>query len=64
MSAQKSTPPPAPKVGTTRVPARPKPEDPKHEEWVIDEGVDESFPASDPPSHTQPTPPKGKKFRD
>ena len=57
-------PPPAAKVGTTKVPAHPKPSDPKHEEWVIDETVDESFPASDAPSHTPPSPPKGKKFRD
>jgi hypothetical protein len=58
MTAQKNTPPPAPKVSTTRVPEHPKPKDPKHEEWVIDEGADESFPASDPPSHTQPGPKK------
>ena len=54
MSSANKTPPPAPKVGTTRVPPRPKPKDPGHEEWVIDEGADESFPASDPPSHTAP----------
>ena len=63
MKAHK-TPAPAPKVSSTRVPPHPKPQDPKHDEWVIDEGADESFPASDPPSHTQPSPPKGKKFRD
>ena len=57
----KSTPAPAPKVSSTKVPPHPKPEDPKHEEWVVDETIDESFPASDAPSHT---PPKGKKFRD
>ena len=60
----KKAPPPAPKVSTSQVPAHPKPKDPQHAEWVIDEGADESFPASDPPSHTQPAPPKGNKFRD
>ena len=64
MRARKQAPPPAPKVGASHVTAHPKPTDPAHEEWVIDEGADESFPASDPPSHTQPAPPKGKKFRD
>ena len=58
MRARKKAPPPAPKVGASQVPAHPKPKDPAHEEWVIDETVDESFPASDAPSHT---PPKAKK---
>jgi hypothetical protein len=26
----------------------------KHDEWVVDEAVDESFPASDPPSTSSP----------
>ena len=53
MTTAKS-PAPAPKVGTSKVPPHPQPKDPKHEEWVIDETVDESFPASDAPSHTPP----------
>jgi hypothetical protein len=28
----------------------PLPGTPEHEEWLIDEAVDESFPASDPPA--------------
>jgi len=36
------------------VPPHPDPADPKHGEWLIDEGEDESFPASDPQSITQP----------
>jgi hypothetical protein len=46
--------PPAPKISHTRVPPRTNPDDPKHEEWKVDEAVDESFPASDPPAITQP----------
>jgi hypothetical protein len=45
---------PAPKVSGSQVPPKPNPADPKHEEWLIDEGDDESFPASDPSSITQP----------
>ena len=37
----------------------PQPSDPKHGEWLIDEASDESFPASDPSSITQPHPPSG-----
>ena len=59
---------PASKVGSTQVPPHPKPSDPQHGEWTIDEAGDESFPASDPSSATQPKrqpqPPSGKKFRD
>ena len=53
---QPPKPRPAPKVDTSQVPPHPKPADPKHAEWLIDEGEDESFPASDPPSVTQPKP--------
>lgn len=62
-SKQGKNPAPAPKVGATRVPPHPKTSDPKHREWLVDEGSDESFPASDPPAITQPHPhgaPKGK----
>jgi len=38
------------------VPPRPQPRDPGHAEWTIDEAEDESFPASDPSSVTQPRP--------
>lgn len=64
MTAPSKSPPAAPKVDTSKVPAHPKPEDPVHAEWVIDAGNDGSFPASDPPSRTPAPPPKGKKFRD
>ena len=46
--------PPAPKISGTRLPPHPSAGDPKHEEWKIDEADDESFPASDPSSMTQP----------
>jgi hypothetical protein len=36
------------------VPPHPQPGDPKHGEWLIDEASDESFPASDPSSVSQP----------
>jgi len=55
-SKQRKTPAPAPKVSGTRVPPHEKTSDPKHKEWLLDEGVDESFPASDPPAITQPHP--------
>ena len=57
MSASSKTPP-APKVDKSQVPPPPRPDHPAHEEWRIDEGVDESFPASDPPAETQPRPTK------
>ena len=48
---------PAPDASQTGVPPHPRPDDPRHDEWLIDEGNDESFPASDPPSIVQPHPP-------
>ena len=32
----------------------PPPGTPEHEEWLMDEGVDDTFPASDPPAQVQP----------
>ena len=51
---------PASKIPGSPVPPHPMPADPEHNEWLIDEGGDESFPASDPSSITQPHP-KSKK---
>jgi len=59
MAPPKKPKQPAPKIGDTRVPPHPSPDDPKHEDWLVDEGDDESFPASDPSSVTQPKPKKG-----
>jgi len=48
--------PAARKIATTPVPPSPlgKVSAEKHEEGLIDEAVDESFPASDPPAIAQP----------
>lgn len=46
-------------VNSTRLPDHSDPKDPKHEEWLVDEADDESFPASDPSTATQPKPKKG-----
>jgi hypothetical protein len=51
MKPKKPEPPP---VGESKLPQHPKPSDPAHDEWVIDEAEDESFPASDPSSPAQP----------
>jgi len=59
-SKDRKNPPQAPTVAEGRVPPHPKPDDPKHKEWLIDEGEDESFPASDPNSATQPKPRGGR----
>lgn len=55
-SKERKNPVQAPKVSEGRLPPHPKPGDPRHKEWLIDEGEDESFPASDPNSATQPKP--------
>jgi hypothetical protein len=33
----------------------PPPGTPEHEEWLMDEAVDDTFPASDPPATVQPS---------
>jgi hypothetical protein len=53
--------PAAPKVSDSRLAAHPRPSDPQHGEWLIDEGSDESYPASDPSSVAQPRPTSRKK---
>jgi hypothetical protein len=60
MKAKKPSPP-APKVSTSQIAPHPQPRDPEHAEWTIDEAEDESFPASDPSSITQPHPRSQKK---
>jgi hypothetical protein len=55
--AQQPHPKPAPKVPATQVPP-PKlghHDEETHEEHLIDEAVDESFPASDPPAIANPS---------
>ena len=56
MAQPHGTPKPAPKIHASKVP-QPKvgacPPD-EHEEKLIDEAVDESFPASDPPAIASP----------
>jgi hypothetical protein len=47
-------------IGSTKVPPHPDPKDPQHEDWLVDEAADESFPASDPSSATQPKPKPGR----
>jgi hypothetical protein len=49
------TPKPAPKIPATKVPPpRAASDEDETEERVIDEAVDESFPASDPPAIASP----------
>ena len=52
--SQKKNPGAVPKLNGTKLPPHPSPADPEHDEWLIDEANDESFPASDPSSATQP----------
>lgn len=44
----------APDQDAPHVPSHPDPADPLHGEWLIDEGSDESFPASDPSAVAMP----------
>jgi hypothetical protein len=47
---------PAPKIAATKTPPPQQAKDcEEHEERLIDEAVDESFPASDPPAIAQPS---------
>ena len=49
------TPKPAPKIPATKVPPpRAAQDDDEKSERIIDESVDESFPASDPPAIASP----------
>jgi hypothetical protein len=52
-----------PRISESKLPPHPQPSDPRHEEWVIDEAEDESFPASDPSSIAQPHRPRKKATR-
>ena len=45
---------PHPKLPAAARKPMPAPGTPEHEEWLLDEAVDESFPASDPPAPAQP----------
>ncbi|MEP7262800.1 MAG: hypothetical protein ABI669_16435 [Usitatibacter sp.] len=50
----KSQAPTAPKLPATKTPPPELVKGDAHEERAIDEGLDESFPASDPPSSSTP----------
>ncbi|HUL56767.1 MAG TPA: hypothetical protein VLT60_07190 [Usitatibacter sp.] len=47
-----------PEISDSRLPPHPNPKDPQHEDWLVDEADEESFPASDPSTATQPKPKK------
>lgn len=50
-----STPtPPAPKTSGTKITPVTSPDNPKHDEWALDEALDEGFPASDPAAIPSP----------
>lgn len=54
--AHAQPPKPAPKLHATKVPPPKSGEsDQKHEEKLMDEAIDESFPASDPPAIAHPS---------
>jgi len=48
-------PNPAPKIPATKTPRLGQTDEENHEEDLIDEAVDESFPASDPPAIAHPS---------
>ena len=48
------TPKPGPKLHSSEIKGKPLDQPEEHEESLIDEAVDESFPASDPPAISQP----------
>jgi hypothetical protein len=52
----RKSPTPAPKLDSTRTAPPPlaSSNEDKHDEALIDESIDESFPASDPPAVAQP----------
>ena len=50
-----ANPKPAPKLHATRTPPAEAKQGDDHDERVIDEAVDESFPASDPPAIASPS---------
>ena len=53
-SRSKPGKPLGPKIASSRLPERSSPRHPAHEEWRLDEGIDETFPASDPVAPAQP----------
>jgi hypothetical protein len=55
MSGNKRSPP---EISESKLPPHPNPKDPEHDDWVVDEADEESFPASDPSTATQPKPKK------
>lgn len=54
-SSEKKPQKPAPKLHTTEIKGKPLEQPEDHEESLIDEAVDESFPASDPPAIAHPS---------
>jgi hypothetical protein len=46
---------PHPTLPRPRNRPEPPPGTPEHEEWLLDEAVEESFPASDPPAIVHPS---------
>jgi hypothetical protein len=52
---------PHPTLPRPKRPPEPPPGTPEHEEWLLDEAGDETFPASDPPAVVQSESPPKKK---